>query len=145
MGCLLGLSAAFIWAAHNVDGWRGVAAFFALLFFTYGANVVFVRDSQVAQARIVLAVARWVVYLITFFPMVVIFDLPVSVDSWDGRQAAVHLWAAFFTLILVLELLLFGWLAQAANLRFGDGSSTRDTDDERTRQYRRLYGMGRKK
>lgn len=143
--CVVGLGWVFVRGAYSMDGWRGVFAFCVLLLFSYGAKVLLVRDTRIARRQIPLVVARWVICLFTFFPLVVLFDLPVSVESWDGRRESVQLGAAFFSLLCVLELTLFGWMEGIIQVGFAGRPFGADVDHagaaERARHYRKLYGV----
>ena len=141
VACLL--CSTFIYGAYHMDGWRGVLAFGFLLYFSYGGSTLFVRDADRSAIQIPSAIARWVTCIFTFFPLVAMFDLPVSVESWDGRQETLKLGSAFFSILLILELFWFSWLDAILRRAFGRGTHTGDGAEQRARHYRRLFTAAR--
>ncbi|MDA1074713.1 MAG: hypothetical protein O3A63_08130 [Proteobacteria bacterium] len=110
MLCYAGIVYAFGTAIYADMGFAGVVNYVVLIYVTYGGSSLFVREASIRESRSILAVARWIVLLPIFFTLVVFYDLGEgSVESWDGRFAAVKLGATFYSILFMLEIALFRW------------------------------------
>jgi hypothetical protein len=104
----LGLAFVFAAAAYSINKVMGMLSYAVLIYASYGGNTLLMKNINVLSGIGVLAPVRWIINLPLFFGLLVYFDLGEgNIESWDQATAVLPFGAAFFSMLLVLELTLY--------------------------------------